>query len=393
VKKALPGTLFLLIFTAVHLLHGSDDDRIYLKRIVIAGNRVTKEWYVRDLLTLRERQFYDLDTIIDEINRSRENLEHTGLFTNVFFNDELDELNNLILTVQLREKNYFQFGPSGYLGYEKSEFYSVLSLYGKHTNLFGNSSFLRLEVPVYRDYGVIARMGNGTSASLRYIFGFDARYDYFFDEYVQKFVAGLGYGFGDSVLVGTDIHVSRESPSNSEESTISTVFFPYFQWGYDRRVNPKQKNWYSLHVKPYLGVNTRAETVENRKTFSGIDGKLSLNWDVVLQSVYSLNLYASYQDGGVPHEYTLQSNIRGTYFDAYRGSYLISVTNDFDFPWPWNNRFHLIPFLDYGMIGNEKADFLIGVGLGLHWYTRYQNPFVFELAYGKGLMLNLTKRF
>jgi hypothetical protein len=393
VKKALLAAFLLLIITAAQHLHGSDDDRIYLERIVITGNRVTKEWYIRDQLTLNERQFYDIDTVIDEINKSREHLEQTGLFTNVFFDDELDEANNLVLTVQLREKNYFQFGPSGYLGYENSEFYSVFSLYGKYTNLFGNSSFLDLEVPAYRDYGVIARMGKAPLESLRYLIGIDARYDYFYDEYVQKFIVGLGYGFAKNVLVGTDIHVSRESPKNSDASTISAVFFPYFRWGYDHRIHAKQKSWHSLQVKPYLGVNTRSETVENRKTFGGIDGRLSLNWDIVLQSVYSLNLYVSYQDGGVPNEYALKSNVRGTYYDAYRGSYLISFINNFDFPWPWNSSIHLIPFLDYGIIGDDEAEFLIGWGLSLHWYTRYQNPLVFELAYGKGLMLNLTKQF
>jgi len=370
-------------------LFTSEEGQIYLQSIRIEGNRVTKERYIRNLITLDEDRSYEFDEIIDQINRSRENLELTGLFSNVFFNDELDDQNNLVLTVQLKERNYFFFGPSGYLGYEGGEFYSVVSLYADYTNLFGNASRLFVEVPFYRDYGIIARFKGG-SDSVQYMVGIDARYDNYFDENVQKFVVGLGYGFSERFLLGTNIHVSRESPRTLEDHTLSTVFLPYLRFGYAQRLSVKQKSWYSLYLAPYLGINH--DSVDGSE-FYGIDSRLSLNWDVFLKIVFSLNVYASYQDGDVPNDYIIQSNIRGTYYDVYRGSYLFSVTSEFDFPWPWNNSIHLVPFLDYGMIGDSEVTFLLGGGLGLHWYTKYQNPLVLELAYGKGVMLNLTKRF
>ena len=392
-RKTVPGIVLVLFIAVSPLVHGSEGDQIFLERIDIQGNRITKEAYIRNMLTLREGRPYDIDEVVDEINRSREKLERSGLFTNIFFNDELDELNNLVLTVQLRENNYFHFGPSGYIGYQKGELYSVLSLYGRYTNLFGNSSFLDLEAPFYRDYGIIARVSNFAPDSFGYVLGFDARYDHFFDEYVQKAVMGLGYSFGYRFLLATDVHVNRESPRNADESTTSIVFFPHLRWGYDRRLHEKQRSWYSLLIKPYLGVNVEAETVGDRRTFGGIESRLSVYRDIVLRMVYSAHLYASYQDGGVPNEYALHANVRGSNYDAYGGSYFLSLTNGVDFPWPWNSRIHLVPFLDSGIIGDDEATFLIGGGLGLHWYTRYQDPLVFELAYGRGLMLNLTKRF
>jgi hypothetical protein len=384
--------LCFMVISAPSYLLAKDD--VYLLRIDIEGNQVTRTAFIRDLLTMRERTSYSFDEIIDEINRSRENLERTGLFSYVFFNDALDEQNNLTLTVQLRENNYLFFGLSGYLGYEDDEFHSVSSLYLDYTNLLGNASRLYLEVPFYRDYGIIARF-NGRDGGLRYAVGIDARYDYFWDLYVQKFVLNLGYAFSEKFLLSTDIHVHRESPRGSELTNLSNIFLPFLQWGYVRRPNSKQRKWHSLRLRPYFGINLESIAESERSTFQGIFGRVSFNWDLFLKIVYSLDLYGEYQSGDVPFDYIIQSNIRGTYFDAYRGSYLVSARNNLDFPLPTNTNIRFVPLLDFGVIGDEAqgAEFLIGGGLGLHWYTRFQNPFVFEVAYGKGLMVNLTKRF
>ena len=179
------------LFILCLLMPVNATEDIYLARIDIRGNRVTSEALIRSFLTLEEGQIYDLDRVIDEINRSRQNIEKTGLFTSVFFNDEIDGENNLVLTVQLREKNYLHFGLTGYLGYEEKEFYSQTSLYLDYTNLHGNGSLFYLEVPFYRDYGFITRYV-GSPDKLQYLVGLDVRYNYFYDENVQKLIGGLG---------------------------------------------------------------------------------------------------------------------------------------------------------------------------------------------------------
>jgi outer membrane protein assembly factor BamA len=390
VKKLYAGFAIFLLFALMIPLHA--DDAILLLRIDIVGNRVTDEDFIRSRLTLQPGDVYDLDSVIDEINKSRQNLEKTGLFSSVFFNDELDENNNLVLTLQVREENFLFFGLSGYLGYEDKEFYSVTSLYLDYRNIGGRGSLFNLEVPFYRDYGLIARY-TGRPGKLQYTFGLDVRYDYFYDDNVQKLIAGTGYNFHERFLLGFDLHSSRESPAQSSESTLSFIFFPYFRWGYERRLSDKQKTWHSLFLTPYAGINVPSKGDLDASQFFGFDSRLSLNWDVLLQIVYALNVTASYQDGTVPNEYRVQSNVRGSFYDAHNGNYRLTVLNNFDFPWPTNNRIHLVPFLDYGLVGEEEVEFLIGGGLGLHWYTKYQDPFVFEVAYGEGLMINLSKNF
>jgi outer membrane protein assembly factor BamA len=382
-------TLFLLFSFLIPVIA---DDAIYLDRIAVEGNSVTREDLIRSLLTLQAGQIYDLDRVIDEINTSRQNLEKTGLFVSVFFNDELDDENNLALTVQVREKNYLYFGLAGYLGFEDKEFYSATSLYLDYTNVHGNGSLFYLEIPFYRDYGVIARYV-GNPGRLQYKVGIDVRYDYFYDQDIQKLIAGLGYNFSERFLLGADIHSSRESPRLGSDSILSFVFFPYLRWGLDRRYVTKQKKWHNLFLTPYVGINVPNESDSDNTEFIGIDSRLSLNWDVLLQIVYSLNIYASFQEGTVSNEYKVESNIRGTYYDAHTGNYRLTFINNFDFPWPTYNRIHLVPFIDYGMIGDDEVEFLLGGGIGLHWYTKYQDPLVFEVAYGEKLMINLSKNF
>ena len=99
--------IFLLVFSSLY----AEDDSIFLKKLNIKGNNRTRETYIRSFITLEEGKTYDLDTVLEKINESRSKLENTGLFANIFFNDELDDKNNLILTIQLREKKYLLFGP------------------------------------------------------------------------------------------------------------------------------------------------------------------------------------------------------------------------------------------------------------------------------------------
>jgi hypothetical protein len=69
------------------------------------------------------------------------------------------------------------------------------------------------------------------------------------------------------------------------------------------------------------------------------------------------------------------------------------LSNELKIPWPFNERINFVPFFDAGLIGTPEADFLSGGGLGLHLYTKYQDPIIIEIAIGKGYMLNFSKRY
>ena len=69
------------------------------------------------------------------------------------------------------------------------------------------------------------------------------------------------------------------------------------------------------------------------------------------------------------------------------------MSNEFSVPLPWNNHFIIVPFVDTNVIGQDSLQFLIGGGIGLHWHTRFQDPLIMEIAFGKGIMLNFQNRF
>ena len=83
-----PALGFILFFFITHI--SADTDNIYLRKIRIKGNKITKEQYVRQFITLEEGKTYDLDTILNEINLSRNNLEKTHLFSGIFLLSMVD---------------------------------------------------------------------------------------------------------------------------------------------------------------------------------------------------------------------------------------------------------------------------------------------------------------
>jgi hypothetical protein len=386
--------IFLLpIFILCFFLSYADDESINLKQILIQGNRRTQESYIRSFLTIEEEKVYELDDLFDEINKSRENLERTQLFTSIFFNDQLDEFNNLTIIVQIREKNYFYFGLTGYMGFEDKEFYSTDALYIEYINLFGNSSRLYVETPFYKDYGIMVRY-SGIISPLLYVLGFEFRIDDFFDQIIYNGTAGMGYEIGKKTLVELDVALSREKDRENSSSQTSIVFLPSIDYGYNERYTTKIKKWSYFQLAPYIGYNIETPAgTSDTDVFYGIKTNLNFYRDLLLKIVYSTRITLHYQDGGVPNNYLVSSDIRGTYFDANTGDWLVSLSNELNIPWPLDERINFVPFFDAGLIGAPDADFLSGGGLGLHLYTKYQDPIIIEVAFGKGFMLNFSKRY
>jgi hypothetical protein len=247
--------VFLLpVYVSCFFLSYADDEFINLKQIFIQGNRSTKESYIRSFLTIEEGKVYELDDLIDEISKSRENLERTQLFSSIFFNDQLDDFNNLTVTVQLREKNYIYFGLTGFMGFEDKEFYSTDALYIEHINLFGNSSRLYVETPFYRDYGIIVRY-RGIVSPLLYVLGFEILDDDFFDQIIYNGSAGLGYEIGKETLIMLDIALNREKERENSSPQTSMVFLPSIEFGHIERFTTKIKKWSYFHIAPYIGYN------------------------------------------------------------------------------------------------------------------------------------------
>ncbi|KKM02641.1 hypothetical protein LCGC14_1782400 [marine sediment metagenome] len=367
--------IFLLAFSSLI----AEDDIIFLKQLTIKGNKVTRETYIRSFITLEEGKTYDLDTIIEKINESRSKLEHTELFTNIFFDDELDDENNLILTVQLREKNYLLFGPEGYFIYEDKVFYFNNLLYLSYINMFGISDIISVYVPVYENAGLFFNYSGSFNNKIFYMIDFKYLYSLRDGETWFSLSPGAGYRIKEDLNAGARLAINHHDFNTA-------LFSPYIEIGTRDRRSSKIKTWYFTSITPYYGYNF------NGTSMYGIDSGFHLYRDLFFKIVYSLNVDVNLQGGNVPDNLILKSNVRGTHFDLYQGNKRISLSNDLSVPLPWNNDLIIVPFVDTNVIGKDSLQFLIGGGIGLHWYTRFLDPFIMEIAFGKGIMLNFQKR-
>ncbi len=376
-----PAYFFLLLFCIIITAGSASGQPVLIEKIDIEGNRVTHDAYIRSFLTFEDGKKYELDTLLNEINRSKERLTRTGLFENVFFNDEVKKENAvpgdmmiIDLTIQVKEKNYFVFGPAGYLGFEDRDFYAKTAAYAGYTNLFGNASRIRLSVPLYRDTGISINQ-SGPVGKLRYQLGYAYVNDQFLEVKSHTITAGLGYGSGPGIKPGALLELHSAD-------LISFCFFPYIEAGARERPD-RRRTWYTARISPFFGLNS------DNSSFFGLINTAGLYQDIFLKIVYAATFEASAGTGDFPHQYLFYSNVRGTQFQKYSSTYRLSVSNEFHIPWPTNNRITLVPFWDINYLART---FLVGGGIGLHFFTRYQDPLVFDVAFGKGVMLSFNVR-
>jgi hypothetical protein len=386
------NSFMLILFLSVFSCLSANDDLIFLKRLAIKGNDVTRESYIRSLITLKEGETYDLNTVIDEINKSISNLKSTELFTNVFFNDEMDDENNLILTVQLREKNYLHFGPDGYFIYEDRSLYFNTRLYLSYINMFGVSDSITLRLPLYVGISDSTSIYENTGVLINYSGSWDkliykADFEFLYSFPNSSFPNNSSWYFLSPVIgyrINDNLNAGIRLTFNYND--IYTVFFsPYFELGSSH--SSKVKTRYFTSIAPFYGHNFTGTSSQ------GINSVFQLHRELFFQIVYSVYLDVNLQRGKIPENFILRSSVRGTHYDLYRGSRRISLSNELNIPLPWNNDLVIVPFVDTNLIGRDSYRFLIGGGAGLHWYTRFQDPLIIEVAYGKGLMLNFQKIF
>ncbi len=378
-----PAYLFLLLFCIIASSSASGAEQtVLIEKIDIKGNRVTRDAYIRSFLTFEEEKRYQLDALLNEINRSRENLTRTGLFEDIFFDDEVmeenaapDDMMIINLLIRVKEKNYFVFGPAGYLGLEDHNFYAKTAVYAGYTNLCGNASQIHFEVPLYMDTG-ISLLQTGPVGRLQYRLGYIFADDKFLMSKSHTVTAGLGYDKGGSLKPGASLQLQNAD-------LVTFAFFPYIEAGASKRPADRRRRWYTARISPFFGLNS------DNSSFYGLINTAGLYHDIFLKIVYAATFEVSAGSGDFPDQYLFYADVRGTQFQRYSSTYRLSMSNEFHIPWPLNNRITFVPFLEINYLART---FLAGGGIGLHLFTRYQDPLVFDVAFGRGIMLYFNVR-
>jgi outer membrane protein assembly factor BamA len=366
--------LLIFVFKIAYTEQG-----IYLQKLLIEGNKKTKDEYIRMFITLEEEKSYELDSLLNEINISREKLEETRLFSNIFFNDQIDEENNLILTVQLKERNYYLFGPTGYVSLEDKELEMDSRIYFEHRNLFGRAGIFSVEIPIY-EYAGFYFYHLYLINRFRYSFTFDYNHSLTDKNDWVSIVPGASIKIREYVYTGINVGFNIDTPD-------SFILYPFIEGGFNERYTYKTKSWHYYYLTLFYGLN------DDSSSLYGVKSEINLYWDLLLRIVYAFQFNANFQKGKVSESLEFYSSVRGWSFKKHSGNKQIAFTNELHIPFPWKDSIVLVPFIDMNLIGFETIDFLLGGGIGVHWYNKFQNPLVFEIAYGNGIMLNFQKRF
>ncbi|RKX95610.1 MAG: hypothetical protein DRP55_10280, partial [Spirochaetes bacterium] len=145
--------MFFALIISLFLVQTLKADNVFLKKINVVGNRITKTSYILEKVTLEPGKTYDIDDLMDQMSIIKSDLLQTGLFENLYFDDQLDNNKNLILTIKVKEKNYLFLGPEGEIYYKKSGNPDI-SVYLEYVNLLGLNNKIKVSFPIYENRGL-----------------------------------------------------------------------------------------------------------------------------------------------------------------------------------------------------------------------------------------------
>lgn len=381
--------VLFLVFAATCILYAerdkknptNDSEVVFIKKIVIKGNKRTTTEIIRERITIDEKQSYTLEDIIDEINRSRNNILSTGLFNDVFFDDVLDEYGNLELYVEVDEKNYFKLIPSGFVYVDKNKVHFHNSLFYEDVNFKGNKSKLKTKVSIYDAKGI--EFGYSSSQlkdlwveiNLGYIDSahYPDQYCYISPAIKYNISGGFNLGFGIEAGKMGNTYLGIESPLRINKN------------------NKELKSSFSMDFVPQLLFNHN----DSPGYLLKIDGKYQK--ELMLQITNLLYGEINLAGGIIPERKIITSRARGNDPFNYTGNFRFSITEEILMPLIFNYNIKIGLFFDGDIIGDTQSlnfgKVLVGGGFSFRWYHYILNPLYIDIALGKGVMLNFTTMF
>ena len=74
-----------LFFSAIQYLVA---DNVFLKKIAVEGNRITKTSYIMKNVDLIPGKIYNVDNLMEKMSEIKSKLLDTGLFESLYFDDQ-----------------------------------------------------------------------------------------------------------------------------------------------------------------------------------------------------------------------------------------------------------------------------------------------------------------
>ncbi|MDH4183434.1 MAG: outer membrane protein assembly factor BamA [Nitrospinota bacterium] len=195
-------------------------EKVYLGRLEITGNEVTRDRVIRREFLVGEGELFDSQKLRDSFKR----INALGYFEKVDFEQKSrgdEDLLDLTVKVEERETGQFSFA----LGYSSEEYLTVTGTL-KWNNLFGKGQTLSISVDTSakrEDY-----MFSFTEPAIfdrRFMGGFELyNHEYFYDNYAERRVGSsvtLGRGVGNFMWVKAGYKLEQNNITVGDTETAS----------------------------------------------------------------------------------------------------------------------------------------------------------------------------
>lgn len=373
--------MFFALIISLFLVRTLEADTVFLKKINVVGNRITKTSYILEKVTLEPGKIYDVDDLMEQMSRIKSALLQTGLFENLYFDDQLDDNENLILTIKVKEKNYLFFGPEGEIYYKKSVNPDI-SVYLEYVNLLGLNNKIKVSFPIYENRGLFINFKSDNQRKLIFESSVELKNlrsdPVITEDYLTTNFYLIYNGLSNFFNLGSGLTYNRYIDS-------AFILFPFIEFGSLKK--PKDKDSW-LYSRELIDIGYG----ENNDLIYGFSSNIYYFKDLFLQIIFKIGVSFDYLDGDVPTNLVLSNTSRG--YPAYyiTGNKRISPKVELTIPLQWFPKLTISLFVDSDIIGYNNLRFIAGGGAGIRWFNRYQNPLIVDFAFGNGLEINFSKK-
>ena len=355
-------------------------DTVFLKKISVEGNRITKTSYIMSKVNLKTGRTYNVDDLMEKMSEIKSKLLKTGLFEELYFDDQLDNNGNLNLIIKVKERNYLFFGPEGSL-YIKNNIYPDISVYLEYINLLGMNHDIKVSLPIYENRGIFINFMSDNQKKFIIDSSIDVKKvksdPIITKDYLTANIYFL-YNLAQSYYLGSGILYNRYYGS-------SFIFYPLIKLGSTARPEEKS-NWYYSENSLKIGYG------EDDKLIYGLSTELYYFRSLLLQIIFKTGISFDYLGGDVPKNLLLSNTARGYPSNYITGDKRISPKAELFVPLQWFPKLAISLFVDSDIIGYNNLKLIVGGGIGIRWFNKYQNPLIVDFAFGKGFEINLSKK-
>ena len=386
-------TIFIIPVCFILLsLHSQADNEWVVEEVVVRGNTWTNKEVILREIGISQGDVLEEEVLLDQLLKGKDRLDRSGLFAEVFLDQEIVEEGKIKVIVEVRERWNIDIAPGGLYYLDSAGFKARGFLHVRDRNFLGYAQELNLKAHYLADYGLEVNWRESRLASSSWTLELGAVYLVAnYQDRVDRLGGNIGFGytFSPDLKVGSRYRYESIKPRGGQAASSVAGLYPYLKWGYNERPDPKERFW-NLFV---LESEVASSILGGGEDYAKLKASYSFFRDLFLQIVAAMSLSGGVGYGNIPPYELFTAQVRG--WDAYAmtGDISLSVSSELRVPIPFYQFLQVALFLDAGAVGKKDGlslgDTAVGGGVGLRWFNTLQNPLRLDVGWGRGVSLNI----